>query len=219
MRTTLIRNLGTALTVLALPVMASAQTMGAERVDEVRREASGHVGPLYFTPQVLLKELGVDTNVFNAAGEQKSDFTFTLAPKADAVGAVRAPRAVPGHASRPTSSGTRTTTPSARSIRSSRSAPRSTSTASRSSREGDYLNTRQRLNYEVDLRSRHVENNFTAGIDRAAHAEALASRSPAACATTRFDADAVFDGVEPPAHAQPRHDRATASSAATSSRR
>ena len=84
MRTTLIRNLGTALTVLALPVMASAQTMGAERVDEVRREASGHVGPLYFTPQVLLKELGVDSNVFNAAGEPKSDFTFTVGPRADA---------------------------------------------------------------------------------------------------------------------------------------
>ena len=73
----------TALTVLALPVMASAQTMGAERVDEVRREASGHVGPLYFTPQVLLKELGVDSNVFNAAGEPKSDFTFTVGPRAD----------------------------------------------------------------------------------------------------------------------------------------
>ena len=83
MRTALIRNLGTALTVLALPVMASAQTMGAERVDEVRREASGHVGPLYFTPQVLLKEFGVDSNVFNAAGEPKSDFTFTVGPRAD----------------------------------------------------------------------------------------------------------------------------------------
>ena len=80
MRSALIRNLGTALTVLALPVMAAAQTTGAERIDEVRREASGHLGPLYFTPQLFLKELGVDSNVFNAAGEPKSDFTFTVGP-------------------------------------------------------------------------------------------------------------------------------------------
>jgi hypothetical protein len=62
MRSILIRTLGTALTVLALPVMTSAQAIGAERADEVRREASGHVGPLYFTPQLHVKELGVDSN-------------------------------------------------------------------------------------------------------------------------------------------------------------
>ena len=96
MRSALIRNLGTALTVLTLPVMAAAQTVGAERVDEVRREASGHVGPLYFTPKLFLKELGVDSNVFNAAGEPKSDFTFTVATQRRRVGSGRAPGAVPG---------------------------------------------------------------------------------------------------------------------------
>src|SRR5688572_21677528 len=47
-----------------------------------RSEAQVHVGPLYLTPTLAVEEFGVDTNVFNAADE-KSDFTFTLAPRVD----------------------------------------------------------------------------------------------------------------------------------------
>ena len=193
MRTTLIRNLGTALTVLALPVMASAQTMGAERVDEVRREASGHVGPLYFTPQVLLKELGVDSNVFNAAGEPKSDFTFTVGPRADAwipvarraLFQVRAATDLVWYANYATE----------RSIdpqflgRTEIYIRRITLFA-----EGEYVNTRERLNYEVDARARHVENNATAGV-----AVRLTPKFSVEVAgridETRFNADEEFDGV------------------------
>jgi hypothetical protein len=39
-----------------------------------------HVGPFYLTPTVTLTEFGLDTNVFNAAGERKKDFTFTVTP-------------------------------------------------------------------------------------------------------------------------------------------
>ena len=193
MRSTLMRNLGTALTVLALPVMASAQTMGAERVDEVRREASGHVGPLYFTPQLLLKELGVDSNVFNAAGDPKSDFTFTLGPRADAwipvarraLFQVRAATDLVWYATYATE----------RSIdpqflgRSEIYIRRITLFA-----EGEYVNTRERLNYEVDARARHVENNASAGV-----AVRLTPKFSVEVAgridETRFDADEEFDGV------------------------
>jgi hypothetical protein len=193
MRSALIRNLGTALTVLTLPVMAAAQTVGAERVDEVRREASGHVGPLYFTPKLFVKELGVDSNVFNAAGEPKSDFTFTVAPSADvwlpvarrALFQARAGTDLVYYANYATE----------RSIdpqffgRGEVYIRRITLFA-----EGDYLNSRQRLNYEVDVRARHVENNASAGA-----AVRLTPKFSVEVAgridETRFDADEEFGGV------------------------
>ena len=87
MNAILIRSMTLAVAALALPLHASAQTIGtasgAGEIDQVRREARSHLGPIYLTPTILLKELGVDSNVFNAAGEQKSDFTFTVGPKVD----------------------------------------------------------------------------------------------------------------------------------------
>ena len=41
------------------------------------------LGPLYLTPSVTLTNFGVDTNVFNAAGERQQDFTFSLSPHVD----------------------------------------------------------------------------------------------------------------------------------------
>jgi hypothetical protein len=193
MRSITIRNLATALTVFALPALASAQSVGPERVDEVRRESSGHVGPLYFTPQLHLKELGVDSNVFNAAGDQKSDFTFTVRPAADAyipvarraLFQVRAATDLVWYATYATE----------RSIdpqflgRSEVYIRRVTLFA-----EGEYINTRERLNYEVDARARHVENNGTAGV-----AVRLTPKFSVEVAgrmdEMRFDADEEFDGV------------------------
>ena len=193
MRSITIRNLATALTVFALPALASAQSVGPERVDEVRRESSGHVGPLYFTPQLHLKELGVDSNVFNAAGDQKSDFTFTVRPAADAyipvarraLFQVRAATDLVWYATYATE----------RSIdpqflgRSEVYIRRITLFA-----EGEYINTRERLNYEVDARARHVENNGTAGV-----AVRLTPKFSVEVAgrkdDMRFDADEEFDGV------------------------
>jgi hypothetical protein len=193
MRSALIRKLGTALTVLTLPVMAAAQTVGAERVDEVRREASGHVGPLYFTPRLFLKELGVDSNVFNAAGEQKSDFTFTVGPSADvwlpvarrALFEARVGTDLVYYANYATE---RSIDPQVRG-RGEVYIRRITLFA-----EGEYLNTRQRLNYEVDVRARHVENRATAGVAvrlTPKFSMELAGRID----EMRFDADQEFDGV------------------------
>ena len=171
--------------------MASAQTTGAERVDEVRREASAHVGPLYLTPQVLLKELGVDSNVFNAAGEQESDFTFTVAPSADvwmpvarrALLQVRVPR---------TSSGTRSTTPSARSIRRCRPR-RDLPPPDYAVRRNAYLNTRQRPN------SRSTCGRGTSRTTLLPARQCASRRSSRVEVAGRgrdgFDADAEFDGI------------------------
>src|SRR2546430_32679 len=68
---------------LLMPSAAAAQS-GAEAVEDVRQNARIHVGPLYASPSLMLKEFGIDNNVFNVYGDrQESDFTLTFTPKAD----------------------------------------------------------------------------------------------------------------------------------------
>jgi hypothetical protein len=177
----------------ALPAAAHAQAPDAQAIDTVRKEARVHVGPLYASPTVNLKELGVDTNVFNDSGQQRSDFTFTVVPKAD-VWVPFARRAL------------LTTTvaselvwyakyDSERSINPQVAARgevylrRFTFFA-----ENSYLNTRQRPNYEIDLRSRHVENDATLGANVQLTPK-FALEAAAVRGITRYDADAYFDGT------------------------
>src|SRR5262249_27657916 len=60
--------------------------------------------------------------------------------------------------------------------------------------ENGYLNTRERPNFEIDLRSRHLENDTAAGVDYRItpkfSVEAAAIRE-----ITRYDADAFFAGA------------------------
>ena len=178
---------------LALPLHASAQTTGAEQIDEVRRDARAHLGPLYVTPTVFLKELGVDSNVFNASGEQKSDFTFTVGPKVDVWVPV---------ARRALFQGTVASDlvwyaqyDSERSMD-----PQFAGRAELYLRRvtvfagSEYLNTRQRLNYEIDLRARHVEQAATGGIGLRLTPK-LSVETSVRRDDTRFDADAHFDGI------------------------
>src|SRR5262245_10625440 len=55
----------------------------AETIDSVRKDYRVHLGPFYVKPALLVKELGVDTNVFNQTDQPKSDFTTTVTPQAD----------------------------------------------------------------------------------------------------------------------------------------
>ena len=62
MRSRILRNFGFAVAALAVPALslAQAQANSPEQIDEVRKEASAHLGPFYVTPKIFLKELGVD---------------------------------------------------------------------------------------------------------------------------------------------------------------
>ena len=187
--------------VLAGLSSASAQTPGApttapgsaQSIDEVRQDYRIHAGPFHVNPTLLLKEFGVDTNVFNAAGEQQSDFTFTVTPQAD-IAVAFARRGLLR-----TTVGTdvvyyanydseRSLDPSVR-LRGEAYARRLTLFA-----EDDYLNTRQRPNYEIDVRSRHVENNVMAGAGVRLSSK-LSFELAARRGRTDYDADAVFDGT------------------------
>lgn len=58
---------------------AQVNTLEAENP---REEARFRIGALHVTPAIFLKELGVDSNVFNEAGEERGDFTVTVTPEA-----------------------------------------------------------------------------------------------------------------------------------------
>jgi hypothetical protein len=60
------------------PRLASAQTP-----DEPPPPGTAVLGPVRLTPSVVLRDMGVDNNVFNEAEDPKSDFTFTVAPRID----------------------------------------------------------------------------------------------------------------------------------------
>jgi hypothetical protein len=176
-----------------LPSPAVAQTASAQEIDEVRKNARVHVGPLYFTPSIQLKELGVDSNVFNAAGEQVSDFTANVSPRVDLWVPV-ARRAL-------FSTAVATDLVWFREYASERSIdPQVTARGELYFNrlaffaENAFVNTRQRPNFEIDLRSRHTRNTAIAGAELRLtpkfSVEVAGRRSD-----TRYDADAFFDGT------------------------
>ncbi len=63
---------------LAVPAVARAQA-----VSDPGEEARLRVGPLGVTPKISLRNIGFDTNIFNASGEPERDFTTTLGTGAD----------------------------------------------------------------------------------------------------------------------------------------
>jgi hypothetical protein len=177
-----------------IPIGPPTVTGGStQSIDEVRKNYRIHAGPFYVNPALLLRELGVDSNVFNEAIEPKSDFTFTFTPQAD----IAVPMARRGLLR--TTLGTdvvyyakydseRSIDPQV-TVRGEAYAQRLTFFA-----EDAYLNTRQRPNYEIDLRSRHLQNDVTAGVavrfSPKTSVEVAARRGQ-----TRFDGDAFFFGT------------------------
>ena len=61
-----------------MPTAAGSQPS----IDDIRKNYRVQAGPFYVDPAILLKELGVDTNVFNQAGDTNADFTMVVAPQA-----------------------------------------------------------------------------------------------------------------------------------------
>jgi hypothetical protein len=149
-------------------------------------------GPLTLAPSLVVKDVGVDDNVFNDATDPKSDFTLTLTPKANVAFRVRRV-----HLSYVTSIDyvyyDRYDT------------ERGTNVASEVRMDADLgrlrpfvsfagANTRNRLNPEVDARARHHDKTYAAGIT-----VRVASRTnlllDARHGTTEYDQDATFRGV------------------------
>ncbi len=196
------RKMLCSLGLILLPAFAGAQGTGtqgvttepgsSQTISDIRRLYRMHAGPFYANPTVLLKELGMDTNVFNQESERKSDFTFTVTPQADV--AVPLARRALIRATVGTDLVYYATYRSERSVnpllvfRSEVYIRRLTLFA-----QDGYVNTRQRPNYEIDVRSRHLQNDLTGGVSIQLSPKTALDLA-AQRGRTRFDGDVLFFG-------------------------
>jgi hypothetical protein len=151
------------------------------------------LGPLQITPSILLKDTGIDENVFNEAVDPKRDFTLTLAPGAQVRLRMRRLRL------------SYTTTTEYVYYRKYAS-ERGTNAASAARAEFDLgvlkpygmisgVNSKARLNTEVDQRARRHELSYGAGVAMKVgwRTNLLVNATQTAIA---FDPDAEFRGVD-----------------------
>ncbi len=120
------------------------------------------LGPLRLTPSLLVKDMGIDDNVFFEAVNPKRDYTVTVTPRADLTFRMRRLRL--GYS-------TATEYVYYQKYRSQRGI--NTTSVARMDLDLGYLkpyatiqglNTRARLNSEVDARARHRDLSYGAGI-------------------------------------------------------
>ena len=149
---------------LALCACLWACRAAAQDEIDVARQAKLHVNGVYVTPTLQLKEFGIDSNVFNSNGQQTPDFTTTLSPGADLALPFAHRVLVTGHVDADfvyyaQYANQRSINPNL-SVRAKGFLRRITLFA-----EGNYLNSRQRLNQEIDARARRLDTSAAAGID------------------------------------------------------
>ena len=166
---------------------AEAQRRQAPRTTTAR----ARLGPAYLTPALALEDLGVDSNVFRRPeGQEQSDFTFTVAPTVDLYvplgrGSVEVDSAFDFvyfselETERSVNADLR--------LRGDLALRPVTLFA-----ETSYLNTRERLSFEIDARARRVENILEAGVI-VAILPSLDLEASARAARREFD-DATFEG-------------------------
>ena len=173
-------------------VLGSRTTVHGQVPTDPREHARGHFGPFYVTPTFTVEELGVDTNVFNAA-EPRADFTTTAKPHADVWvpfgqrGLITASSSV-GLVYYQTFATERAVNPDV-SLRGDLRLNRLTLFATAA-----YSNSRSRPNLEIDTRARHEQTGLEAGLGLQ-----LTRRSSIALSAfetdVAFDEDATFNSV------------------------
>jgi hypothetical protein len=183
---------GWACALLASALVLFSTPAGAQPSADPRTEAKAQLGPIYLTPAFAVKELGIDSNVFNSA-DARRDFTVTLSPRAR-VWVPFARRALlttmvgTDLVYYATYASERSVDPDVR-LRGELFLNRVTLFA-----EPAYRRTRQRLNYELDARAARHEASLSAGgtvqLSRTTSVKLGARR-----AVIDFDADEIFNGT------------------------
>ena len=164
---------------VALALLAFRVSAAAGQTVDPRTDAPLQLGPFYITPVLELSQLGVDTNVFNTSGEQQSDFTVIGGPRVDV--------AIPLRRFVFTADTVTDLVYYQRfenqrgvnfdmTLRGEAQLPKLTFFV-----EDFFLNTRQRPNFEIDVRARRKENVLRGGlsvdISRRMALEVAANRS------------------------------------------
>lgn len=164
----------------------------AQEIDP-RADAAAHLGPVYVAPSIVLEDLGYDSNVFNTSGPAKvSDFTFMLTPQ---IAAGVASRTVTLAVLSRLNMVYFATQQQERSVNHDFAANgRVVLNRVALSARGTYVNTRRRLNEEIDTRSKRLEAEGEFG------AQVAMSRKTAVAvggrlSSFRFDDTAVFDNT------------------------
>lgn len=177
----------------AVAFSASSALAQTTAIDDVRANSTTHVGPLYFTPSIALRQFGIDSNVFNQAENPQSDFTFTLGPKADL--------AIPVSHRFLLQSGVGADLVYFQKYSSERSinpwvTPRAEFFLNKISvfADGSYLRTRERPSYEIDVRSLRTERSLGGGV--AYHySPKLSFILRAGQADVKYDADEEYNSI------------------------
>jgi Putative beta-barrel porin 2 len=172
-----------------LPAAANAQTQGSDPLEN----ATIRVGPVGINPTIVVRDIGVDNNVFNDHSDPKSDFTFTLTPRAEVL-------------FRPRRLKVTYTTAVDYVYFQKYTSERGTNQSSQVRFDVDLghlrpfasvggTNTRERYNQEIDARARHSDRTYGAGV-----ALQIASRTTITVAarrtTTDFEEGSTFRGED-----------------------
>jgi hypothetical protein len=160
---------------------------------DFRSNARMHVGPLYLNPALQLRELGVDSNVFNSTEDPKSDFTTTLAPQLEMWLPLNRRILVSGMAGSDVVY--YATYKNQRSLNGAYTA-RADITLHRLTffAVDNLTNTRERPNFEIDIRPRRFEHGIGGGLGFKLH-DKLAVELSGRQARLRYDDKATFEGT------------------------
>lgn len=175
----------------ALCVVVACAVPALAQDTDPRSTARARLGPFYVTPIVTLRDIGIDTNVYNeSVAEPVKDFAFTLQPALSiVVGPRRANLTV------------RSTTDvvyfakqrSERSVNEDVAATVQFALGRlRPFADVGYLNTRQRVTEEIDARARRVERRGGVGLGVDVTPK-VSAQMRADVWKMAFDADAIFD--------------------------
>ena len=120
-------------------------------------------GPVALYPTIVLRDVGIDSNVFNESMEPKDDFTFTVNPALQASigrGAVRLiGKGSAGFVYYQTYSDQQSTNGNFE------GRIETTSTRVKPFASASWLQTNERSGYEIDARATHAQSSFMAGTD------------------------------------------------------
>ena len=175
---------------LALLIPSSVLSQQIPTDDPVA-SAPIRLGALGLGPRVSLSNFGVDTNVFNQAGDPQRDFTFTVSPGTDIFlrtgrglltisGGVELVYFQEFDSERSVNSNAK----GQYEFRFNRLRPYASAST---------LNTRQRPGYEIDARARHYETDFRVGTDLRFMSKSTA-RIEFQSLDYSFAGDAIFAG-------------------------
>lgn len=176
--------------VLALAVRVVAAQSSAAPPDPLEGSVI-RWGPLGLNPALVLRDVGRDTNVFNEATDPKSDFTATISPKLDVLlhpGPMKLTFTTnTDYVYYQTYASERGTNLGA-ALRVDFNFDRFEPFVSTA-----HVNTRERLNREVDARARHHDQSYAGGLKVHLSEDVFATGAVRQTKTT-FDPDAVFRG-------------------------